>query len=70
MFIEVQAAYFVLKRWNRKPVATKRQIGIWQHWKEQTLDNDRPLTKVEVEKNEDIPQAKCPDQLFHDIRKR
>jgi len=64
MFIELQATYFVLKRWSQNPAATKRQIGIWQHWKEQAEDNDRPLAEVEV------PQAKCTHQLFRDIRRR
>jgi hypothetical protein len=41
MLIEVQATYFVLKRWNQNPAATKRQIGIWQHWTEETEDNHR-----------------------------
>jgi hypothetical protein len=50
MMIEVQAAYFVLKRWNQNSAATKRQIGIWQHWKQETEDNDRPLSEVEVER--------------------
>jgi hypothetical protein len=44
MMIEMQGAYFVLKRWNQNPAATKRQIGIWQHWKEEREDNDRPPT--------------------------
>jgi hypothetical protein len=50
MMIEVQAAYFVLKRWNQNSAATKRQIGIWQHWKQETEDNVRPLSEVEVER--------------------
>ena len=50
MFIEVQAAYFVLRRWNQNSAATKRQIGIWQHWKEEAKDNDRPLSEVDVER--------------------
>ena len=37
MFMEVQAACFVLRRWNQDSTATKRQIGIWQHWKEKTV---------------------------------
>jgi hypothetical protein len=50
MFIELQAAYFILRRWSQNPAATKRQIGIWQHWKEETENNDRPLSNVEVER--------------------
>jgi hypothetical protein len=36
MMIELQAAYLMLKRWNQNPAATRRQIGIWQHWKQET----------------------------------
>jgi hypothetical protein len=50
MMIEVQATYLALKRWSQNFAATKRQIGIWQHWKEETEDNDRPLTEAEVER--------------------
>jgi hypothetical protein len=50
MMIELQAAYLMLKRWNQNPAATRRQIGIWQHWKQETEDNDRPLSEVEVER--------------------
>jgi hypothetical protein len=45
MMIEVQAAYFVLKSWKRNSAATKRQIGTWQHWKQETEDNDRSSVK-------------------------
>jgi hypothetical protein len=50
MMIAVQAVYFALKKWKQDSAATKRQIGVWQHWKEETEDNDRPLTEVEVER--------------------
>ena len=64
MFIEVQAAYLVLKRWNQNPAATKRQIGIWQHWKEETEDNDRPLTEVEVERMKTFLRRNAPTSYF------
>ncbi len=64
MFIEVQAAYLVLKRWNQNPTATKRQIGIWQHWKEETEDNDRPLTEVEVERMKAFLRQNAPTSYF------
>ena len=50
MMIELQATYLALKKWNGNSAATKRQIGIWQNWKQETEDNDRPLSEVEVEK--------------------
>ena len=64
MFIEVQAAYFVLKRWNQKSAVTKRQIGIWRHWKEETEDNDRPLTEVEVERMKAFLRQNAPTSYF------
>ena len=50
MMIELQATYLALKKWNENSAATKRQIGIWQHWKQETEDNHRPLSEVEVER--------------------
>jgi hypothetical protein len=64
MMIELQATYFVLKKWNQNPAATKRQIGIWQHWKEATEDNDRPLTKVEVERMKTFLRQNAPTSYF------
>ena len=64
MFIEVQAAYFVLRRWNQNSAVTKRQIGIWQHWKEMTEDNDRPLSEVEVERMKALLRQNAPTSYF------
>jgi hypothetical protein len=64
MMIEMQGAYFVLKRWNQNPAATKRQIGIWQHWKEEREDNDRPLTEVEVERMKAFLKQNAPTSYF------
>jgi hypothetical protein len=60
MMIELQAKYVALKRWNQNPAATKRQIGIWQHWKEETEDNDRPLSEVEVERMKAFLRQNAP----------
>jgi hypothetical protein len=64
MFIEVQAACFVLRRWNQDSTATKRQIGIWQHWKENTEDSDRPLLEVEVERMKAFLRQNAPTSYF------
>ncbi len=61
MMIELQAAYFVLKRWSQNSAATKRQIGIWHHWKQETEDNDRPLSEVEVERMKAFFMRNAPD---------
>jgi hypothetical protein len=70
MFLELQAAYFVLKRWNRDHAATRRKIGIWQDWKQQTADNDRPLTVVEVERMKALLRRNAPTSYFDIFRGR
>jgi hypothetical protein len=64
MMIELQAIYFVLKRWNQNPAATKRQIGIWQHWKQETEDNDRPFSEIEVERMKAFLRQNAPTSYF------
>jgi hypothetical protein len=64
MFIEVQATYFVLKRWSQNCAATKRQIGVWQHWKQRTEDSDRPLTEVEAERMKAFLRRNAPTSYF------
>ena len=64
MMIEVQAAYFVLKKWNQNSAATKQQIGIWQHWRQETEDNDRPLSEVEVERMKAFLRQNAPASYF------
>jgi hypothetical protein len=64
MMIELQATYLVLKKWSQNSAATKRQIGIWQHWKEETEDNDRPLTEVEVERMKTFLRRNAPTSYF------
>ena len=63
MMIAVQAVYLVLKRWDQNSAAAKRQIGIWQHWKDESEQNDRPLTEVEVDRLKTFLKQKCPNQL-------
>jgi hypothetical protein len=64
MMIELQATHLVLKIWNQNPAATKRQIGIWQHWKQETEDNDCPLTLVEVERMKAFLRQNAPTSYF------
>jgi hypothetical protein len=64
MFIELQATYFVLKRRNQNPAATKRQIGIWQHWTDETEDNDRLLSEAEVERMKGFLRRNAPTSYF------
>jgi len=46
MFAEILAAHLVLKAWKQNPAATKREIGVWQHWKEDHEENERPLSEA------------------------
>jgi len=64
MMIELQAAFLVLKKWKQNPAATKRQIGIWQHWREETEDNHRPLAEVEVERMKAFLRQHAPTSCF------
>ena len=64
MMIAVQAAYFILKRWNQNSAVAKREIGIWQHWKQETEDNDCPLTVVEVERLKAFLRQNAPTSYF------
>jgi hypothetical protein len=49
---------------KQNPAATKRQIGIWQHWREETEDNDRPLAEVEVERMKAFLRQYAPTSYF------
>jgi hypothetical protein len=64
MLIELQAAALVLRKWNHNPTVTKRQIGIWQHWKEKTEDNDRPLSEVEMNRMKAFLRQYAPTTYF------
>jgi hypothetical protein len=45
MMLELHAAYLVLTTWKENPTLSKKQIGVWSHWKNDT----RPLTEDEVD---------------------
>jgi hypothetical protein len=64
MMIELQATYLVLKKWNQNSAATKQQIGIWQNWKQETVDNDRPLSEVEVQRMKGFLRQNAPASYF------
>ena len=49
MFAEIVAADLILKAWKKNPTATKRQIGVWQHWKVDDEENERPLSESEIQ---------------------
>jgi len=64
MMIELQAAFLVLKKRSHDPAATKRQIGIWHHWRQETEGNDLLLTGVEVERMKAFLQRNAPTSYF------
>jgi len=63
VFIEIQSAYLILRRWKQNPAATKREIGLWAHWKEGREENDRPLSQEEVEKMKALLRDHAPSSF-------
>jgi hypothetical protein len=64
VFISAQAAYLVLKKWNQNTAATKRQIGIWHHYRQETEGNDLPMTGVDVERMKAFLRRNAPASYF------
>lgn len=64
MFIELQAASFVLKKWKDNPQLTKRQIGGWSHWTTDTPENDKPLTTEEVDRYKKLLLEHAPSNYY------
>ena len=53
-----QAIDFILKKWAKSPKLTKKEIGVWSHWKTDDPGNDKPLTSEEVKKYKEILEKK------------
>jgi hypothetical protein len=64
MMLELQATYSALKKWKQNSAATRRQIDVWQHWKQEREDNDRPLTEIEVTGMKAFLQRNAPTSYF------
>jgi len=60
MFIEIQCAYSVLKKWKHDPRVTKHEIGLWAHWKCSNVENDRRLFSDEVETMKQLLRCHAP----------
>ena len=60
MFTELQAAYLVLSKWKQNPAATKREIGLWTHWQEQSDENRRRLWLSELEQMKTLLRRHAP----------
>ena len=64
MFAEIVGAHYVLKAWKQNPTATKRQIGVWQHWKVDDEENERPLSESEVQDLKKFLRRNAPTGYF------
>lgn len=53
-----QAIDLILKSWAENPKLTKRQIGVWSHWKADDPENDKPSTPEEIQKYKNILEEK------------
>jgi hypothetical protein len=52
------------KEWNQNPAATKSQIGIWHHWRQEAEGIDLPLTGVEVGRMKAFLRRNAPTSYF------
>ena len=64
MFAEILATDLVLKAWKRNPSATKREIGVWAHWKQDDEENERPLSEAEVQEMKKFLRRNAPTGYF------
>jgi hypothetical protein len=64
MFVEIQSAYLILRSWKQNPAATRRELGLWAHWKEDREENDRPLSGEEVERMKAFLRRYAPTSFF------
>ena len=64
MFAEIVGAHYVLKAWKRNPTATKREIGVWQHWKLDDEENERPLSESEIQDLKKFLRRNAPTGYF------
>ena len=69
MFAELLAAHLVLKGWKQNPTATKREIGVWGHWKEDDEENQCPLWEAEVQRMKSFLRGHAPTG-FRNISRR
>jgi len=50
MFCELLGTYCVLRSWKENPSASKKDIGVWRHWREDIPENHVPLSPIDIEK--------------------
>lgn len=66
MLYELMAITFVLRAWKKDPNLSKREIGVWSHWKDESAQNELPLTESEVERMKSFMRRHSPT-TYHDI---
>ncbi|HWB32939.1 MAG TPA: hypothetical protein VG714_07190 [Acidobacteriaceae bacterium] len=60
MMIELMATTSALRAWQQNPAQTKREIDVWQQWKNGGPEMDLPLTDAEVSAMKEWLQAEAP----------
>ena len=63
MLCELIAISYVLRKWNKNPFATKRQIGGWSNWMTDDQKNDETLSDKEVSRMKDFLLKNNPSAL-------
>ena len=64
MMIELQATYFVLKKWKPEPRCDLRGRSASGSTGQETEDNHRPLAEVEVERMKAFLRQYAPTSYF------
>jgi hypothetical protein len=60
LFVEVQAVYLVLSKYEGDPSLTQKQIGTCSAWEEELAENDRPLSPREVSRMRHLLRGYVP----------
>lgn len=58
------ATYFVLRQWKKNPGATKKEIGVYYHWKLDKQENNLPLSQEEVQRMKEFLRKYCPSPYY------
>jgi hypothetical protein len=64
MLYELLAIHSVLNAWKNNPKLSKREIGIWGHWKDENPENDKPISASEVERMKSFFREQNPTKYY------
>ena len=67
MFVELQAVYHILSKYEVDPSLARKQIGTWSAWEEELAENDLPLSPEEVGPYATTIKKICARQLPQDL---